>query len=342
MENLKLIFTKHKKIILTSLFCVILCVATIIFICKKNLTNYSLPESTLFNKISASAKINSLADDFNKINNSFKDCINDLTINVTSSSEVLQENITKMDKLKSEVSGLNIENNDKPDLIPLFVSSIESTQNLYNYCNTLLSSENNMLENDFSSQLASLQSTCMDNYKKISSLGINLYFSDDTLDFFSKLYGYLNNYSKASKQSSVKVIQNKEFMTYYSTALNDLSSILQDLQPAILKIREDNRSLDVLLEDVDTKETKFLEIKKNFNYASIPEECLSYSNVVNDIFSLYSTYLNSMRTAIIYEKSSSGYEENKKNIDKTYDNAFSKFNDVKTALNTALKSLTKN
>ena len=51
-------------------------------------------------------------------------------------------------------------------------------------------------------------------------------------------------------------------------------------------------------------------------------------NNLNDIFSLYSSYLNSMRTAIIYERSSSDYKKNKTVIDKNYDNAYKKYNNV--------------
>ena len=53
-----------------------------------------------------------------------------------------------------------------------------------------------------------------------------------------------------------------------------------------------------------------------------------YYNNLNDIFSLYSSYLNSMRTAIIYERSSSDYKKNKTVIDKNYDNAYKKYNNV--------------
>ena len=79
-------------------------------------------------------------------------------------------------------------------------------------------------------------------------------------------------------------------------------------------------------------------IKNDFNYSSIPEGCTSYYNSVNNTFSLYATYLNSLKVAVIYEKSSSSYEDNKKSIDKYYENAFSKYEDVKTSFESLLNS----
>ena len=76
------------------------------------------------------------------------------------------------------------------------------------------------------------------------------------------------------------------------------------------------------------KEDSLNSLKKDLSTLSIPEGYLNYYNNLNDIFSLYSSYLNSIRTAIIYERSSSGYEKNKNVIDKNYDTAYEKYNNV--------------
>ena len=80
--------------------------------------------------------------------------------------------------------------------------------------------------------------------------------------------------------------------------------------------------------DLNDKENSFNFLKKDLNSVSIPEGYLNYYNNLIDIFSLYSSYLNSMRTAIIYERSSSDYKKNKTVIDKNYDNAYKKYNNV--------------
>ena len=66
---------------------------------------------------------------------------------------------------------------------------------------------------------------------------------------------------------------------------------------------------------------------------------MSYYNSLNNTFTLYSTYLNSLKIAVIYEKSSPSYEENKEAITKNYDNAYSKYDDVKTSFESLLNSL---
>ena len=66
---------------------------------------------------------------------------------------------------------------------------------------------------------------------------------------------------------------------------------------------------------------------------------------VNDIISAagiklndFSTYLNALKIAVIYEKSSPSYEENKETINKNYANAYSKYDDVKTSFESLLNS----
>ena len=80
------------------------------------------------------------------------------------------------------------------------------------------------------------------------------------------------------------------------------------------------------LNDLNYKEDSLNSLKKDLSTLSYSEGYLNYYNNLNDIFSLYSSYLNSIRTAIIYERSSSGYEKNKNVIHKNYDTAYEKYN----------------
>ena len=146
------------------------------------------------------------------------------------------------------------------------------------------------------------------------------------------------NPAQLNKEESIKTTQYNAYIEKLTKCTNEFYEILDDLEPAINLIRKENRSLDVILDDIKEKESTLETIKKDFNYSSIPEGCMSYYNSLNNTFTLYSTYLNSLKIAVIYEKSSPSYEENKDTIDKNYDNAYSKYDDVKTSFESLLNS----
>ena len=183
-----------------------------------------------------------------------------------------------------------------------------------------------------------LKDNCNSSYEALYPYGLSVEFPSESEEFLDDLIGYLNAIDKLNKEDIIKTNQYNSYIEKLTKCTNSFSDLLEDLEPAIKLIRKDNRSFDVILDDIRKNEDELSNIKRDFNYSSIPEGCISYYNSMNNIFSLYSTYLNSLKIAVIYEKSSSSYEKNKTNIDKYYENAFSKYEDVKTSFKSLLSS----
>lgn len=338
MSNIKEKIISNKLFLITLLICVILTSSIMIFIYKHNTSSVStkidpIKDSTIDEEFTP------YLQKFYNINLSLKDCINGLTIDTKNTISILNNNISELSKLQSNISSLIIVNNKYPDLIPKLVTSIDSTKTLYNYCIDILSYNSNLDNVEIASQILLLKEDCIKSYDDLSVYGVTFYFPDDSLLFFDNLIGYLNSLDKLNKQNTIKTAQYNDFINNLTAAVDSFSPLLEDLKPAIEKIREDNRSLDIILEDISSKESKFDDIKKSFSYSSIPENCVAYYNSLNSTFKLYSTYLNTLKVAVIYEKSSSNYESNKKNIDKNYSNAYSKLKDVQTSLDTLKNSI---
>lgn len=231
-----------------------------------------------------------------------------------------------------------IANNNTPDIIPKLISCIENTESLYSYCVDVLSYTSNVSTAEITSQILLLKEGCEKSYEELSPYGFSLILPEESETFLDNLIGYLNTLEKLNKEEAIKTTQYNSYIERLTKCTNEFSGILEDLEPAINLIRKENRSLDVILNDINEKENTLETIKKDFNYSSIPEGCISYYNCLNNTFTLYSTYLNSLKIAVIYEKSSSSYEENKDNINKNYDNAYSKYKDVKTSFESLLNS----
>lgn len=338
MNNIKEKIINNKLFLITLLMCVILTSSIMIFIYKHNTRSVSI-EIDPIKDSAIDEEFTPYLQKFYSINLSLKDCTNGLTIDTKNSISILNNSISELSQLQNDITSLIIVNNEYPDLIPKLVTSIDYTKTLYNYCIDVLSYSINLTNTEITSQILLLKEDCIKSYEDLSPYGVIFTFPDDSLLFFDNLIGYLNSLDKLNKETIIKTSQYNDFINNLNTAITNFSPLLENLKPAIEKIREDNRSLDVILEDISSKESKFADIKSDFSYSSIPENCVSYYNSLNSTFKLYSTYLNTLKIAVIYEKSSSGYENNKKNIDKNYSNAYSKLEDVKTSLDTLENSI---
>lgn len=340
MENFKVKVRENCKFVFTLLACILFTSIVMILINENKYPENNQNKNSPNSEIKDTKKYSNLTyviDDINKINATLKDCIDNLTIDTDTTINVLTNNITNLEKIKSSLSTYN--DKESKDVIPKITACIEATELLYNYCIDSLSNKNNLSFSEMATEIDKLTKDCLAKNSMLYPYNLKLEFSKDAIDFFNKLDSYLMTLDNINKFQKIKDTQTNEFLKGFNLNVTEFTSILQDLQPAINKVREDKRSLDVILEDLKTKEESFLEIKNSLSMLSVPENCSTLYNQLNDTFTLYSNYLTTMKLAIIYEKSSKSYESNKKNIDKYYSNAYSKYSDVKTSLSNVNKSL---
>lgn len=267
-----------------------------------------------------------IANNINSINSSLNNCIADTSLNIDAASSLLKNGLSDLDNCKTSLANLTSNNNSQ--IAINLLKALDNTYDLYTYCLNYISTYEDYSLDELTANLDALKNNCIASYSKLSDEGISLNYSSSLENF---LYAFVSHYSKLNQskiQSKLKNAQVAEFITKLSTISNNFSNLLEDLKPAVERIREENRSFDSILNDLNDKEDSFNSLKKDLSTLSIPEGYLNYYNNLNDIFSLYSSYLNSIRTAIIYERSSSGYEKNKNVIDKNYDTAYEKYNNV--------------
>lgn len=339
MENIKKSFSENKIFVIALLISIILTSSMMLVLHKStNSISYITNNSELIIEDNASKDFEPYINELSEINLSLKKCINGVTINSKSASSILNDSLKQLKELKEKVSSVVIANNNTPNIIPKLISCIESTENLYNYCIDVLSYTSNLSISEITSEILILKENCQKSYDDLSPYGFYLTLPEESETFLDNLISYLNNLEKLTKEESIKTTQYNSYIENLTKCSNDFYEILDDLEPAINLIRKENRSLDVILNDIKEKENTLETIKKEFNYSSIPEGCISYYNSLNNTFTLYSTYLTALKIAVIYEKSSPSYEENKEVITNNYDNAYSKYDDVKTSFESLLNS----
>ena len=339
MSKLKKIFKSNIFFIIALFFCVILAFAILNSIYKsKNFFPTVLNNNDTDNVISL---IQPSIDTFNSINASTKKCINGLSIDSKNSVDILNTAIDELETLKSSIFSISIKDNPYPNLLSDLCLCINSTQNLYKYCTKSLNYNNNLQSIDVKTELDNLLVYCNESYNKMNNYNIKLELPKSTSQFCDNLVSYLSSMESLTATNNLTTEKYENFINIYNSTLTDFNKLLEDSEPIIEKIREDGRSINVLLDDITSKESSFLEIKNNFNYCSIPKGYMEYYKSLNDIFTLYDKYLSSMKTAIIYEQSCKSYKSSKKSIDKNYKDAFSKYEDVITAIK-SLKTPKKN
>ena len=283
----------------------------------------NMKSTTTYSNLSNYALI---ANNLNSINSSLNNCTADTSLNIQAASSLLKNALADLDNCKTSLASLS--SNDNNQISSNLLKALDDTYNLYTYCLNYISTYEDYSLDELTANLDALKNNCIASYSKLSDEGISLNYSSSLQNF---LYAFISHYSKLNQskiESELKHSQNTEFITKLSAISNNFLELLEDLKPAVDRVREENRSFDAIINDLNDKENYFNSLKKDLNSVSIPEGYLNYYNNLNDIFSLYSSYLNSMRTAIIYERSSSDYKKNKTVIDKNYDNAYKKYNNV--------------
>lgn len=334
MENFKSKFQENKKFIIVLTLCILLSLLTVLFIYKyKNKDKIHSEGSSTLNTII------SLVEEINNSNNKLNDCLSGFTINSETALNILNDNIVSLDNIQSSLRSMILTDDYSREASSKIMSSIESTQNLYNYCIYTLSLDNTYELSDCITKIDELEYNLLNNYEELNALGLSIKFEDDSPSFLNNLRNYLISKENINKSNQIKVSQATDFLKDFKSYITDFSNILQDLEPAITQAREDKRSFDPILDDIYDKEIAFKNIKDKINSLSIPEGYLSYYKSFNEVSNLYSNYLKALKVAIVYEKSSDNYTENKDNIDKNYDNAYSKYQDVKDSLDSLIKSL---
>ena len=214
-----------------------------------------------------------IANNINSINSSLNNCIADTSLNTDAASSLLKNGLSDLDNCKTSLASLT-SNNDSEISINL-LKALDNTYDLYTYCLNYISTYENYSLDELTANLDALKNNCIDSYSKLSDEGISLNYNNSLENF---LYAFVSHYSKLNQskiQSELKNAQDAEFITKLSTISNNFSNLLEDLKPAVERIREENRSFDAILNDLNYKEDSLNSLKKDLTNISIPEGYLS-------------------------------------------------------------------
>lgn len=274
--------------------------------------------------------LNKISSQIQNCNKDFDDLLNSDGIDMAKTIDTLSNNNIKLDSIKTSLNDIQITNDDS-NIKDELITNLDYNTALNNLCLTLLK---NPQAEDFTAKYKDYSNTysmLLDNYSSLNALGINIKFSDNAKNFFDYNSKYFSTLINLNRDKDIKVLQRNNYIASLKDCIETFDKIDEDLEPALNKIREDNRSFDNLLKDVRDKKSTLNEIKNTSYCISIPENGNECFNLLQDTINYYELYITSLEHSIVIEKTSN-IEDNKKNIEENYENSFSKFSDFQESL----------
>lgn len=307
---------EHKNIIIISL--------TLLFILSFSL--FFIEYNSKDNRTKRYLK--SLSGELNDVNSNLTNGVKDLTIDTNKTKEILSTGIEELNKILISVTEVNSESANISVLKENLINALNSTITLYDSGLIILSNPNNIKNNEDLNKFNTFKENCKLDYLKLEDSNIKINFSDGSIKFFDNFSNYINALIKINRDSEFTSKQQKDFMYTLESFNDDITYLNEDLTLAINKVREDKRDFQGIIDDIYNKEEIFNNLKQKATFLSIPEGCMEIYESLNEYLNTYSIYLNTIKEAVIYEKTSSNVDEASEQINKNYKNSTSKRNDV--------------
>lgn len=329
IKNPLIYFKEHKYILIIS-FSLLLLISTSLFF-----INYNSKE----NKIKRYLK--HTANELSEINSTIPNGIKDLTIDTSVTKDILYTGKENLNKLLLSINEIEETSQDISYIKSDLTTSVNSTISLFDSMLLVLSNPESIKSVDDLNTFDSLREDCISNYSKLVPKKIYVDFSDETLKYFDNFSSYMNTLVKINRDAQFNNSQKRDFINTLQGYKKDISYLNEDLSVAINKVREDKRDLKVIIDDLYKKEEVFNKLKENLHLISIPEGCMDIYESLNEYLNSYSTYLLSIKDAVIYEKTTKNPDKISDDIEAKYKNSNSKMNDSLSAYNIYENKLSK-
>ncbi|WP_143316992.1 hypothetical protein [Clostridium sp. HBUAS56017] len=268
--------------------------------------------------------LNKICKDIEKHNSSLQGCLTDNGLDLNETEDILSSELINLKSINDELYALEV-NDNKLSIKDELLKTLGYNITLFESCLNLVKApeDKNLLSkyNDYSTTYSLFEK----NYETLNSLGVNGSIPPEAKNFFSRSFDYFGTIIKINRDNDIYVDQKKSYVSNIKNCLIAFDSINEDLKPALTKIKEDKRSLDVLLKDIKDKRSKLSDIKSKSYGLTIPEGGNNCYNLLQESINYYELYINALEDSIIFEKTSK--DANSAEIEKNYNDSFFKYND---------------
>lgn len=270
-------------------------------------------------------EMKNLSKEISSINLSMEVLIKNNVIDTELSVNALKKNKEKLIEEKNKLEAITPTKNYS-NLYDTFSKGLNNNINLYAQTIAILSTPSGSDINTAFQSLNKFRDDCNEQYQTCRKLGLPIYLENDNVSFFNNATNYINEIIKLKRDHDIKNSQKNDFLISLDKCLLMFSNLNQDLTPAIERVRNENKSLNVIIDDVNKKIVEFDAIKNDYYSLTIPEQGLECFNKLGELFSLYDNYINELLIALKEES------ENNNKDNENYDNALERYKTLQTSL----------
>lgn len=280
---IKSFLSKNKKL------STILCVAILLPIVLLIFTSFSPTNRNL-------KKLNTLANEINLANDNLKLAINDNSINPEISKQVLSSNLIELERIKNELSTLDLTSLDTTQ--KAILKTLDTNINLFKISLELYTNpKTSRLEDKINEYNKNLDSFYKE-VENISKLGVKNIISKDSESFFKFTKTYFQTLLEMNNLTQINNETKRNFITSLNGIITNFNKINEDLKPAIEDIYKNNRSLDTLITDIENKKNTLNKIKEEYFCLSVPEDALSLQKSIENLIDIYGLYITELKESI--------------------------------------------
>lgn len=272
-------------------------------------------------------KLSIVSKEIFNVNKDLGSTINNTDFNVNESIDILKKNLVKLQKLNNSLENINVKDKNI-NLKNQLSSYIQSNIELYESSLSILNIQNPDKFSSLYNDLLKSEQIILINTDKLKNSKLNISFPKEANIFFIKLNQYVNASFKNTREKDIIYSQKQDFLIEINSILSDFSYLKEDLQPIISNVKDTKRSLFILISDINTKRSKYLEIKEKSYSMTLPNGTQECHESLIEMLNSYEIYLNSIESSIKYDIDNAKVNDNKLNADinNNYKDSFDKYN----------------
>lgn len=283
-------------------------------------------------------KLSTVSQAIYNLNKDLDTTVHDNTFNFPDSKNIFQEKIFKLQKLNSYLDDIKIDNKNI-NLKHQLSSYIQSNITLYESGLAILNMQN---PNKFSylyNNLIKSEQNILKNTNNLKNSKLNISFPKEANIFFLNLNQYVNDSFKKIREKDIIYSQKQDFLIQMNLILSDFSYLKENLEPVINNIKNTHRSLSILLEDLNMKNSKYFEIKNKSYSIILPYGTENTHSSLIEMLNSYEIYINSMEHSIQYDIENSNDYKSKNSINNKYKDSFDKYNTFLSCYNDLINNI---
>ena len=307
---------------------------------------------TLYLKNNDINKLSKLSNEIVSLNSSLKSATLNENFDYDKACIVLESNLNSLKDIKSRISQLELKKSESEKIRQSLNNYININMDLYTVSLNILKNKEVESFPALYKDLINKEKILLESSISISNSSINVNLPKDANIFFVKLNKYINDLYKSNRENDINNSHKLEFLLSINNIFSDISTLKEDIKPALEKIREDKRDISILLDDINKKRSILSAIKDKSYSISIPVGAENCYSSLEEVINSYTIYIDSLESSIKNEISNSKISNNTKtkktistliihpnNINDLYSDTFEKYSDFLSSINSFEDSL---